>query len=141
MGSEVIDDRARERRPDAWNTHDEPAHDPLRRLRQRGAEGHDGELPAVSGVLGERAGAKQLLARAGVAERAGKRDRNDFVTTVGRRPDGEFEVGRHVARPRLGERHGDLARIAVERRRWLLYLPDGLEDTFSRRLATAQQKI
>jgi hypothetical protein len=75
-------------------------------------EGLDDELPAVLGVLGERAGADQLLARCDMPERAGQLDRFPVgLLPEGRAPDGELRVAGDVARARRRQRDPDLALI------------------------------
>src|SRR5439155_318543 len=65
-----------------------------------------------------------------MAERARDRDRLAFATFADRRrPDGELQVGREVARPRLSERDLDLAGLRVGRRRAALELPHAADDT------------
>ena len=65
-----------------------------------------------------------------MAERAYDRDRLAFATFADRRrPDGELQVGRDIARPRLSERDLDLAGFRVSRRRGALELPHAADDT------------
>ena len=67
LRAEVQHDRTREGGPDAGHAARQPELYPLRGLRQRGVERLHDELPAVARVLGERAGADELLARRDVS--------------------------------------------------------------------------
>ncbi len=112
LGPEVVDDGAREYRPDAGYAARQPELDPIGRLRQRRVEGLDDELPAVLRVLGEGAGADQLLACCDMPERAGKRDRLSVgFLAEDRAPDRELRVAGDVARARRRQRDPDLALI------------------------------
>ena len=113
LRAEVLDDRARERRADAGDAPGQPELDPRRRLRQRGVERLDDELPAVPRMLGERARADELLARSDVAERAGEAERLAVALLAEHRaPDRELRVVGDVARARRRERDADLGRAA-----------------------------
>jgi hypothetical protein len=141
LRTEVVDDRTREGRANPGHASHQPERDPLRRLPQCGAERLDRELPAVPWVLQERPGADELLAGGHVAERARDRDRLAFATLADRRrPDGELQVGRDVARPRLSERDLDLAGFRVGRRRRALGLPHAADDT-SRPLTPSSRSV
>ena len=111
-GAEVGDDRPREGRPDPGDACREPALHPFRGTRQRCPERLDRELRAVPLVLGEGAGADELVAGRDVPERPRERHRLPLdVLSERRGPHGELEVGRDVARPRSRERHLDLAHL------------------------------
>ena len=125
-----VDDRAREGRADAGDAARQPELDPLRRLRQRRAERRDDELPAVPRVLGERAGADELLARRDVAERPGQRERLAVALLAEHgAPDRELRVVGDVARPRRRERDPDLGRGQIARKLVAVGRPHGADDT------------
>ncbi len=130
LGTEVVDDRASERRPDPWHSGPQPKGDSFARLRQRRAKRLDRKLGSVPRMLRKLSYADELLARGHMTERPRKRHPIALATFAERRhPDSKLQVGRHVARPGPRERDAYLASVRARRQRSDIELPHAADHT------------